>query len=179
MSTDLIRVVLADDHAVVRTGIREFLTEPGTLADVRRVIRALRPIYLEDLGLAPALEMLTQTLSTRAGLAITFAVEGEVGRLTPERELALYRIVQEALNNVVKHAPARQAQVQLHYAATLRVSITDDGRGFIIPERVEALTELGHFGLVGMRERAELIGAELTVQSTPGHGAAIELHLSR
>ncbi len=149
----------------------------GTIDDVRRVIRALRPIYLEDLGLVPALEMLTQSLSERDGLVVTFAVEGEVCRLTSERELALYRIVQEALNNVVKHAHARQVQVKLHYADTLQVSIKDNGRGFIIPDRVDALTELGHFGLVGMRERAELIGAELTVQSTPGQGTLIELHL--
>jgi signal transduction histidine kinase len=149
----------------------------GTIADVRRVIRALRPIYLEDLGLVPALEMLTQSLSEQDGLAITFAVEGEVSRLAPERELALYRIVQEALNNVVKHAQARQGQVKLQYADTLHVSISDDGIGFDLPDRVEALTELGHFGLVGMRERAELIGAQLIVQSRPGSGTTIELHL--
>lgn len=149
----------------------------GTIAEVRRVIRALRPIYLEDLGLVPALEMLTQSLSESDGLAIAFTVEGEVCRLASERELALYRIVQEALNNVVKHARAKQGQVKLHYADTLQVSITDDGLGFDLPDRVEALTELGHFGLVGMRERAELIGAQLIIQSTPGSGTTIELHL--
>jgi len=149
----------------------------GTIAEVRRVIRALRPIYLEDLGLVPALEMLTQSLNEQDGLAIAFSVEGEVCRLAPERELALYRIVQEALNNAVKHAQARQGQVRLRYADTLQVSIMDDGVGFDLPDRVEALTELGHFGLVGMRERAELIGAQLIIQSTPGEGTTIELQL--
>ncbi len=149
----------------------------STIADVRRVIRALRPIYLEDLGLTPALEMLTQSLSERGGLAVTFTVEGEIYRLAPERELALYRIVQEALNNVVKHARAKQVQVKLNYADTLQVLIRDDGVGFEMPDRGDALTELGHFGLVGMRERAELIGAQLTIQSTAGHGTTIDLHL--
>lgn len=149
----------------------------STIDEVRRVIRALRPIYLEDLGLVPALEMLTQALSKHDGLAVTFAVEGEISRLTPERELAVYRIVQEALNNVVKHAQAQQAQVKLMYADTLLVSVRDDGVGFEVPDRGDALTQLGHFGLIGMRERAELIGADLAVQSTPGHGTLIELHL--
>jgi signal transduction histidine kinase len=149
----------------------------STIGDVRRLIRALRPIYLEDLGLVPALEMLTQPLSQPEGLIITFALDGEVHRLTAERELAIYRIVQEALHNVAKHAQAKRVQVKLQYTDALYVSISDDGLGFDLPDRVDALTELGHFGLVGMRERAELIGAELTVQSTPGSGTTIELYL--
>lgn len=176
--TQMIERICKRDPQAAAVKLSELRTMTATtIEEVRRVIRALRPIYLEDLGLIPALEMLTQSLSEHDGLAVTSAIEGEVCRLAPERELALYRIVQEALNNVVKHAQATQVQVKLHYADTLQVSIKDDGRGFIIPDRVDALTELGHFGLVGMRERAELIGAELTVQSTPGQGTAIELHL--
>ena len=149
----------------------------ATIEDVRRVIRDLRPIYLEDLGLAPALGMLTQSLSKHDGLAVTFVVEGEIFRLTPERELAVYRIVQEALNNVVKHAQAQQAHVKLKYGDTLEVSVRDDGVGFNLTDQMDALTEQGHFGLVGMRERAELIGARLTIQSMPHSGTTIELQL--
>ncbi len=148
-----------------------------TIEDVRRVIRDLRPIYLEDLGLVPAVEMLAQSMSRPDGPIVTLSVEGEIRRLTPERELALYRIVQEALNNVVKHAQAKQARVKLKQDHALHVSVVDDGVGFDVPDRVNALVDLGHFGLIGMRERAELIGAYLTIQSTPGHGTAIELHL--
>ena len=84
----------------------------GTIEEVRRVIHDLRPIYLEDLGLAPAIEMLTQSLAQSARLEASCLIEGEIRRLAPEHELAVYRIVQEALNNVVKHAQAKHVQVQ-------------------------------------------------------------------
>ena len=176
--TQMIERICKRDPQAAAAKLSELRTmTAGTIGDVRRVIRALRPIYLEDLGLAPALDMLAQSLSQSEGLIITFALDGEVRRLIPERELAIYRIVQEALHNVVKHAQATQAQVKLRYADALYVSISDDGCGFHLPDRVDALTELGHFGLVGMRERAELIGAQLIVQSTPGNGTTIELQL--
>jgi signal transduction histidine kinase len=148
-----------------------------TIAEVRRVIRNLRPIYLEDLGLVPAIEMLTQSVDELAGLRATLIVEGEIQRLAPERELALYRIVQEALNNVVKHAQAQHVEVKLNYGDQLTVLIRDDGRGFDLPDRADALSEQGHFGLIGMRERAELIAAQLTIHSSSGAGTAIELQL--
>ncbi|HLF28977.1 MAG TPA: histidine kinase [Anaerolineae bacterium] len=147
----------------------------STIQEVRRVIRALRPIYLEDLGLLPALEMLTQAMGSETGLETAFVAEGEPRRLAPERELALYRVVQEALNNIVKHARATRVEVKVTYGDVLRVSVTDDGIGFSVPERADALTELGHFGLVGMRERAELIGAQLTIRSAHGSGMTVEL----
>ena len=148
----------------------------STIDDVRRVIRDLRPIYLEDLGLLPALEMLIQSLRQPDRPELTLTVEGEARRLSPEQELAIYRVVQEALNNVIKHAQAQRAEVKLIFEAELRVTISDDGVGFSVPDRVEALTELGHFGLIGLRERAELIGGRLTIASSP-RGTLVELHL--
>ena len=149
----------------------------GTIEDVRRVIRDLRPIYLEDLGLAPAIEILTQSLDQPEQLEATCVIEGEVRRLAPECELAVYRIVQEALNNVAKHAQAQHVHVHVRFDATLSATIHDDGIGFAMPERVDALTDRGHFGLIGMRERAELIGARLTIQSALGRGTRVELML--
>jgi two-component system sensor histidine kinase UhpB len=147
----------------------------GTIEEVRRVIHDLRPIYLEDLGLAPAIEMLTQSLAQPDRLATSCTIEGETRRLAPEHELAVYRIVQEALNNVVKHAQAKQVEVQLMFDEAFAIAIRDDGVGFAMPDRVEALTERGHFGLIGMRERAELIGARLIIHSSPGQGTTVEL----
>ncbi len=147
-----------------------------TIDEVRRVIRDLRPIYLEDLGLMPALEMLIQGLRQPDRPALALTVEGEPQRLTPERELAIYRIVQEALNNAIKHAHAQRAEVTVIFEADLQVSIDDDGVGFSVPDRAEALTELGHFGLIGLRERAELIGGRLTISSSP-RGTSVELRL--
>ena len=148
-----------------------------TLADVRRVIRALRPIYLDDLGLAPALEAMLRSIGAETGLEAAFAVEGATRRLAPERELAVYRIVQEALHNVARHAQAKHVQVKLNYGHALRVSVADDGIGFDVPDRVDAMTDLGHFGLVGMRERAEVVGARLEIRSAPGSGTTVELYL--
>lgn len=148
----------------------------STIDDVRRVIRDLRPIYLEDLGLVPALEMLIQALRQPDRPVLALTVNGEPRRLSPEQELAIYRIVQEALNNAIKHARANRAEVTLIFEAELGVTISDDGVGFSVPDRVETLTELGHFGLIGLRERAELIGARLTITSSP-RGTTVELHL--
>jgi signal transduction histidine kinase len=121
--------------------------------------------------------MLTQSIDDPGGLSATVTVAGEIRRLSPERELALYRIVQEALNNVVKHAQAQHVHVKLTYGDQLTVFIRDDGRGFEMPERMDALSDQGHFGLIGLRERAELITAHLTMQSTLGVGTTIELQL--
>ena len=149
-----------------------------TIDDVRRVIRDLRPIYLEDLGLVPAIEMLTQSLNQPDRLAAACAIVGEVRRLSPEHELAVYRIVQEALNNVIRHAQAKHVDVQMRFSETLSISICDDGVGFAMPDRVDALTDRGHFGLIGMRERAELIGARLVIQSSPGQGTTVSADLA-
>jgi len=148
--------------------------------EVRRFSRNLRPIYLEDLGLIPALEMLTRDASTSADgkLATFFHVTGEPKRLTPEREIALYRIVQEALNNVAAHANASRADVSVAFSeGEVTVAIHDDGAGFAIPDRPGELAEAGHYGLLGMRERTELAGGWLSLESEPGHGTQIEIHL--
>ncbi len=152
--------------------------------EVRRFSRNLRPIYLEDLGLIPALEMLTRDAAAGAGadadgkLTTEFHVTGEPKRLTPEREIALYRIVQEALNNVTAHANAAHAHVDASFAENeVAVAIRDDGAGFAIPDRISELAEAGHYGLLGMRERTELAGGWLRIESEPGRGTQIEIHL--
>ena len=124
--------------------------------------------------------MLTRDASAGADgkLATFFHVSGEPKRLTPEREMALYRIVQEALNNVVAHANASRADVSMAFVESeVAVTIGDDGAGFAIPDRPGELAEAGHYGLLGMRERTELAGGWLSLESEPGHGTQIEIHL--
>ncbi len=148
----------------------------STIADLRRVVRALRPIYLEDLGLSAALEMLAGE-QTRPDLTVTFYQRGEAKRLPPEVELALYRIAQEALNNAVQHANASQVQIGLQFAVDeVRLTVQDDGRGFAMPESPAEFAAEGHFGLLGMHERAELIGARLDIRSGP-QGTRLQLRL--
>ncbi len=150
------------------------------IQEMRRFSRNLRPIYLEDLGLIPALEMLTREAngSHNGALTTSFNVTGTPQRLKPEREIALYRIVQEALNNVVAHANATRADVSVTFVADeVAVIIWDNGAGFVIPDRPGELAEAGHYGLLGMRERAELAGGWLGIESEPGQGTRIEIHL--
>jgi signal transduction histidine kinase len=157
--------------------LRAMTTE--IVQEVRRFSRNLRPIYLEDLGLIPALEMLTRdTNSANGSLTTSFKVVGAPTRLKPEREIALYRIVQEGLNNVAAHANASRADVTVTFSKSeVAVTIADDGAGFVIPDRPGELAEAGHYGLLGMRERAELADGWLSIESQPGQGTTIEIHL--
>jgi signal transduction histidine kinase len=146
----------------------------GELVSLRRLIGDLRPIYLEDLGFVPALEMLAQQVEERHGLAVRLEVRGQMVRLAPDLELAAFRIVQAALNNVAAHAEAHNVAVTSYFTDTgVTLAVQDDGCGFNPPEQPAELTRDGHFGLMGMRERAILYGGHLTIDSAPGRGTTI------
>jgi signal transduction histidine kinase len=156
--------------------VRGMLAE--TLESVRRFSRDLRPIYLEDLGFLPALEMLTREADQEENLSVRLTVAGAVRRLAPELELAAYRIVQEALNNVIQHAQASQAWVRVSFEAEkLVLSVGDDGRGFEAPDLPDALARRGHFGLMGIQERAFLYGGQMSIRSAPGDGTEVTVHI--
>ena len=147
-----------------------------TITNLRRMVRGLRPIYLEDLGLSAALEMLAKETSATGGLEVEYASTGEPQRLEPEVELALYRMAQEALTNARKHANAQRVQLTVDYAPeAVGLTVQDDGVGFVVPETPDEFANQGHFGLLGLTERAELIGAELKVESQPGHGTSVRV----
>lgn len=149
------------------------------IGDLRRTIHALRPIYLEDLGLGPALRMLCQEMEEAPQLTLTFGTSGAVRRLASEVELALYRIAQEALSNVARHAAATTGHVTLTFTEDdVILSVLDDGRGFVVPESPAELAPQGHFGLLGIHERAELIGARLDLDSRPGEGTRLQIVVS-
>lgn len=146
------------------------------IADLRRLTRALRPIYLEDLGLIPALDMLTRDTAEAANLSIHFHTAGVVRRLPSAVELALYRMAQEALSNVVRHAQATEVEVKLDFGPQATTfTVVDNGRGFTVPENPADLALQGHFGLLGLYERAELIGAQLTLHSVLGQGTRLTI----
>jgi signal transduction histidine kinase len=148
------------------------------IAGLRRIIGDLRPIYLEDLGFVPALDMLARQTEERYHFAVHLSVQGEVVRLASDLELAAYRIVQQALANVAAHAHASHAWVEVIFAADLfTLKVRDDGAGFTPPEQPADLVRDGHFGLMGMRERAMLYGGQLRITSSQGQGATIEARL--
>lgn len=148
------------------------------ISGVRRLSRGLRPIYLDDLGMVPALEMLARDTQSELGIPIAFEIQGDIRRLDPETELALYRIVQEALSNVSRHAQSTRVQLEVRFPADgLRIAIRDDGVGFDPPTEVSELAREGHYGLIGMVERSVLIGARLQIDSAPGEGTLISIHL--
>ena len=145
-------------------------TIDGEIEGLRTLIRELRPAALDELGPAPAIEELAARTAARHGLEVTTDL-AFTGRRSAEVETALYRIIQEALTNAVKHAGATRVAVEAHDAdGTLRLSVTDDGRGFD-PDAPGA-----GFGLAGMRERVLLLGGSLDVASGPA-GTRVEATL--
>ena len=149
-----------------------------TVENLRRLIRALRPIYLEDLGLVTALDMLARETSQNNHLIVDFQKTGEERRFSREEELSLYRIAQEALNNVVKHSKATHADLKIIFEdAEIKMEVRDNGKGFIMPKSPTELAPSGHFGLLGVHERADLIGARLEIESTLGKGSRLIVRL--
>jgi signal transduction histidine kinase len=154
----------------VRAGaneLRELVV--ATLQDVRRLAVELRPKALDDFGLAAALERLTQTFSEATGIEVQLEAALGEERLPGEVETTLYRIVQEALTNTVKHAGARKVSILLmRRGGAATAVIEDDGRGF----DPAAVHEDG-LGLLGMRERVALLEGKLTVESSPESGTTL------
>jgi signal transduction histidine kinase len=152
------------------TDLRQMIAH--AVEEVRRFSRVLHPHYLDELGLMTALEMLAREAGAQ------FSISGFLYPLQPEVDLALYRIAQEALNNARRHAQAENIVVTLVFDTdSVVLSVSDDGKGFEVPAYLNDLTRTGHFGLIGMRERAQLVNGRLEVMSASGKGTTITLTL--
>ena len=146
--------------------LREMVAQ--AIDEVRRFSRALHPHYLEELGLVTALETLAQEVGA------DFSVAGSPHPLNKEKQLAVYRIAQEALNNARRHAHAKSIYVTFEFDRDqARLRIWDDGIGFEPTPLLNELTRTGHFGLMGMHERAQLVAGKLKVDSSPQKGVTI------
>ena len=144
------------------------------VAENRRIIFGLRPPILDSQGLVPALKWYVETFQQHSPISCSVQVFGQPARLSPHSEIAVYRIVQEALNNVAAHAQAETVCIRAKFEDEwLHLAIKDDGLGFD-PENVGA-TESGQMGLVGMRERAQSIGGRIEVESVPAQGSKVML----
>jgi len=150
------------------------LTE--TLDNLRRFCRDLRPSLIDDLGLVDAVDWLVSDLRSRAGMVVTLEVHGPRTRLSSRDELLVFRIVQESLHNVERHAQATRVQVSFHFGVDqLVVEVVDDGRGSAAIGRLDHKAHDRGLGLRGMDERAKLLRGELVVESAPGHGTAVRI----
>jgi len=140
--------------------------------EIHRLALELRPTALDDLGLYTALVNYVEAWSERCGTEVDFQSTGlEAERLPPQLETTLYRVVQEALTNVLKHARARRVSLILQRTSDqVSAVIEDDGQGF---DTEAGLRTTGRLGLLGMQERLALIGSTLTVESTPGSGTTV------
>ncbi|MHB8294103.1 MAG: sensor histidine kinase [Acidimicrobiales bacterium] len=146
------------------------------LDNLRRISRGLRPAALDELGLVPALSAMVAEAGRTSGIDLRFDGPAEAVSLPPELELAVFRICQEALHNAVRHAGADLIEARLRIeAGRVVVRVSDDGEGF----EAGGLAADGHrgLGLVGMRERADLLGGELEVSSAPGSGTVVRASL--
>jgi signal transduction histidine kinase len=149
-------------------GVRSLVAQ--TLDNVHNLALELRPSVLDDLGLAAALRRYVRDYQTRYGLEVDLEIVGLAERLNPALETAVYRIIQESLTNIARHAQAHMASVLLEQRhGRIRAIIEDDGVGF----DWEAVKSNGRLGLYGMRERVELLNGTLTIESEPGQGTSI------
>ncbi len=146
------------------------------LDGIRRFARGLRPPALDELGLVAAIESHVRMLQEAVGLEIDIDADPIGGLLVPEAELALYRIVQEALSNAIRHADATRAAVTIRrHPGLITATIRDNGRGFSVDQAM-AGPDSG-LGLFGMKERAGYIGGSLEIHSEPGHGTRVEIEI--
>ena len=142
------------------------------LEETRRALEALRASPLDDLGLALATRNMVEGAAARANLTLDLSIMDKLPALSPDVEQCIYRVAQEAVTNVVNHANAKNLTVKLEFIEEkMSLIVRDDGIGF----GIEKNSKTSHFGLTGMRERAQLIGGDLTIISKPGYGTTIQL----
>ncbi len=177
---ELIKGML-DDPIEARTRLSELRTMvTGAIASVRQFSRDLRPLALEDLGLVAAMQYLVNQLAQSEGIDVEFKVEGTTEGLPADMEVAIYRILQEALNNVKKHAHATEVDVLAQFSdKQIILIVRDNGCGFILPDSITDFASSGSFGVMGLEERAQLFGGNIQVESQPDEGTTVRLIMPR
>jgi signal transduction histidine kinase len=157
----------------VRNGIRQ------AIGSLRQLCSDLRPPTIDSHGLSAAIRSLAQQWSEQNGIAVELEVDAALGRLPEPIELSVFRIIQEGLSNVRKHADATQVRLSLRrtHAASLMVRLADNGRGLITPLNLASLSEQKHFGLVGISERVSLLGGTLKILSPSNGGLDLVIEI--
>jgi two-component system sensor histidine kinase UhpB len=151
----------------------------SAMIELRDVISDLRPSLLDDLGLVPALRGQVQAFIERSGIKADLDISGNIRRLSPDLETIIFRIVQEGLTNVSKHAGANATYIDLSFGEeALNLSISDDGHGFDVDATLRsAPSDLRAWGLLGMQERVALADGTFEISSNSGEGTTIEIEI--
>lgn len=171
---EAIDALQASDPAAVSARLAQVRQQAQTgLKETRQAIQDLRAAPVEELGLVEALEQLTQRFGQRSGIQTDYQIQGDPSPFLPAQANALYRIAEEAFDNVERHAGASQIVVRLSYTDGVTLTIQDNGRGFD-PAQIDA----DKYGLVGIRERAELVGGQVMVDSAPNRGTTLAVHVA-
>jgi signal transduction histidine kinase len=173
---------LKNESTLNNKGLQKKITSTQRLVEksvdiVHRFARELRPTVLDDLGLIPALHAFMKTFTTRTGVRASLTAFAAVEQLDTAKRTVLFRVAQEALTNVARHAQASRVEVRiqkLHHCVCMRIK--DDGKSFDV-ERLLHSKGNGRLGLLGMRERLEMVGGNLVVESSPGKGTAVQAQL--
>ncbi len=148
-----------------------------SLMDVRKIIFDLRPMVLDDLGLAPAIKRYLSNYKEQYGLQVEFLFFGQQTRLDSSVEVAIFRIVQEMVSNIHKHACAKNSVVKIEMLNNrINIQVRDDGKGFNM-NKVMANKEREGYGLIGMRERVQLLNGDINIVSAPGKGTSISISI--
>lgn len=169
---------LKTEAAMNRNGLGRNITRTQKLVEksvdiVHRFARELRPTVLDDLGIIPALHSFVKGFTSRTRIKIQFTTSADVEQLNSTKRTVLYRVAQEALTNIAKHAQANRVKLNLQtISGAVRMEISDDGKSFPVG-RILLVKKQQRLGLVGMRERVEMVGGSFGIESTPGQGTTV------
>jgi signal transduction histidine kinase len=178
---ELAREAISEDPEDAKEQLRELRKMVTlTIDGVRQTSRDLRPTVLEDLGMVPALQYLVNELGQKDTIDVSLNVEGSTEDLSPALEVAVYRIVQEALTNIRRHSQSSHAHVDAQFLThQIIITVQDDGIGFDMPEETAELVKTGSLGLMGVEERAQLFGGQMSIASQTGQGTTVKVVLLR
>lgn len=170
-----------DANAILQKNIASTqLLVTKTVDIIHRFARDLRPTVLDDLGLIPALKSFIKSFLEDTGIRVNLTAFAEIEKVPHDTRTTLFRVAQEALNNVALHAKTGDAEVTItNHSALIKMDITDNGQGFIIDSSSSTPAKSNRLGLLGMRERCEMIGGTFHVLSKPGHGTTIRIEVPR
>jgi len=175
LRAEICEKLLDKNPAQVPKELRELKTVvKNSLQDVRKIIFDLRPMALDDLGIIPTLKRYFSEYQERNGINIDLVAFGQEKRISSGMEVAIFRVIQEAVNNVNKHSKAHKVLVRLEMTPkVVNCSIKDDGVGFDVKVKMDQ----DKFGLLGMRERVELLRGSFTINSAPEQGTEVKFNI--